>query len=64
VRFHLGVGQRFTFIVPEQKRFMSSRLSVYYEVSTCDLYVRQKMLNKDIPLKDIITLGVGLQWAI
>ena len=43
---------------------MSSRLSVYYEVSTCDLYVRQKMLNKDIPLKDIITLGVGLQWAI
>lgn len=64
LRFHLGVGQRFTVVVPEQKRFMSSRLTVYYEVSTCDLYVRQKILNKSIPLKDIITLGVGLQWTI
>lgn len=64
MRFHLGLGQRFTFAIPEHKRWISSSLSVYYEVSTCDLYVRQKFLNKKIPLKDIITLAVGLQWAI
>ena len=64
MRFHLGLGQRFTFAIPEHKRWISSSLSVYYEVSTCDLYVRQKILNKKIPLKDIITLAVGLQWAI
>ena len=64
MRFHLGIGQRFTFAIPERKRWMSSSLSVYYEISTCDLYVRQKFLNKKIPLKDIITLAVGLQWSI
>lgn len=64
IRFHLGLGQRITVTIPENRRRFSSALSLYYEVSTCDLYVRQKILNKSIPIKDIIALGVGLQWTI
>lgn len=64
VRFHLGIGQRFTYVIPDKFRYLSSRMSFYYEISTCDLYLRQKFINKTIPLKDIITLGVGVQWAI
>ncbi len=64
IRFHLGLGQRFSFHLPEEKRFLSSKISLYYEVSTCDLYVRQKFLNKDIPLKEIIALAVGVVCTI
>lgn len=64
MRIHLGVGQRFIFVVPESKRRIFSRVAVYYEVSTCDLYIRQKALNHNIPWRDILTLGVGVQWTM
>jgi len=64
VRFHLGLGQRFTYHIPERKRYLHSKISLYYEVSTCDLYVRQKWLNSSIPLKDIITLGIGMIYTL
>lgn len=64
VRFHLGIGQRITLNIPEHRRYLGRELSVYYEVSTCDLYVRQKILNGRIPFKDIITLGIGVIYTI
>ncbi len=64
IRFHLGLGQRISFLIPREKRFMSRKVSLYYEVSTCDLYLRQKFLNSSIPLKDIITLGIGAIFTI
>jgi len=64
VRFHLGLGQRFTYKIPQEKRYLSREVSVYYEVSTCDLYVRQKIRNRSIPLRDIVILSVGAIWKI
>ncbi len=64
MRFHLGLGQRFTFDIPRSRRFLSSSISLYYELSTCDLYVRQKILNSSIPLRDILVLGIGAVWKI
>ncbi len=64
MRFHLAFGQRWTFTIPRDKRVMSSQLSVYYEISTCDLYVRQKVLNSTIPFKDILSLGFGVIFEI
>lgn len=59
MRFILGIGQRINFHIPESRRWMSRQLSLYYEVSTCDLYVRQKILNSSIPMKDLLSLGIG-----
>ena len=64
VRFHLGVGQKVTFLIPANRRFLAKKISLYYEVSTCDLYVRQKFLSKTIPFKDIICLALGVQYTI
>ena len=64
IRFHLGLGLRFSYDIPESKRFLGRRISVYYEISTCDLYVRQKVLNSYIPLKDILSIGAGLIYTI
>lgn len=60
MRFHLALGQRWTVNIPRDKRLISSELSIYYEVSTCDLYVRQKIRSSSIPLKDILSLGLGV----
>lgn len=64
VRFQLGVGQRLSWIIPENHRFLSRKISLYYEIVTCDLYIRQKFLNKSIPLRDIIGVGVGVVYTI
>lgn len=64
IRFHLGFGQRITVNIPTARRFFADRFSLYYGVSTCDLYVRQKFLNSNVPLKDIICLTVGVQYTI
>lgn len=60
VRFRLGIGQRLTYDLPADKRYIARRISVYYEISTCDVYVRQKFLSSSIPFRDIIAIGVGL----
>lgn len=60
MRFRLGFGQRWTVNIPREKRLISSELSVYYEISTCDLYVRQKICSSSIPFKDILSLGFGV----
>lgn len=64
MRFFLGVGQRLTVNIPYERRRLGRQLSVYYEISTCDLYVRQKFLSSSIPLKDIITIGIGIIYTI
>lgn len=64
VRFHVGVGQKFKVCGVQRRSHWFKDLAIYYEVSTCDLYVRQRFLNHSIPLGDIICLGVGLQYTI
>jgi len=64
MRFHIAVGQRWSFAIPRNKRLLASQLCLYYELSTCDLYVRQKYLNSSIPFKDILSLGFGVIFTI
>ncbi|MCM1079944.1 MAG: hypothetical protein NC116_10865 [Clostridium sp.] len=64
LRFHIGMGQKVTFTIPASRRVLAKKISLYYEVSTCDLYVRQKFLSKTIPFKDIICLALGVQYTI
>lgn len=64
MRFHFGLGQRFSVRIPPERRFLGRELTVFYEFSTCDLYIRQKILNKSIPWKNLFSLGLGLQWKI
>lgn len=59
IRFHLGIGTRATFNIPPHKRFFMKQFSLYFVVSTCDLYVRQKIIDGAVPFGDIITLGIG-----
>lgn len=64
IRFHLFLGQRYTVHIPRNKRYLSKQVSFVWELSTCDLYVVSKFVNHSIPLKDILSLSLGLKMKI
>ena len=62
VRFHLFVGQRYSFNIPADKRFMAQKLSAVWEVSACDLYVLNRAVNKSLPWYEMFSLSLGLKY--
>ncbi len=61
-RLNLALGQRITFLIPEKKRRRSRSMSLFYEISTCDLYIRNKIEDSYVPLKDILGLSIGVKF--
>jgi hypothetical protein len=59
---NVALGQRLTFNIPEKARKRYSRISLFYEVGTCDLYIRSMFQDSSIPLKDILGLSIGLKF--
>lgn len=64
VRINAFVGQRVTKIVPANKRKFLKSVSAFYEVSTCDLYMRLLVMEKKVSLWDILCLSVGVKMQI
>ncbi len=64
VRINVFVGQRITAIVPENRRKFLKNISAFYEVSTCDLYVRAMVQDSSVSLWDILSLSLGLKMQI
>ncbi len=64
VRFHLFVGQRLTYDIDPQRRFLAKSVTFFYEISTCDLYVISAVTNSYLRPRDYLSLSFGLkfQW--
>lgn len=62
IRAHVFVGQRYTLHIPKHKRYLSSKVSAVWELSTCDLYVVSKAVNKTLPFWDTLSLSFGLKY--
>lgn len=60
-RLNVAVGQRFTWHIPSEKRRQARSISFFYEVSSCDLYLRAKIVDGAVPLKDVLGLSLGLK---
>ena len=60
-RLNIALGQRITWNIPHNRRKYAKSISLFYEVSTCDLYIRSKFQDNSIPLKDIIGLSIGVK---
>ena len=60
-RLNVAFGQRIMFQIPESKRKRHNRIALYYEVGTCDLYIRA-MFQSSVPLKDILGLSIGMKF--
>lgn len=62
VRFSIGFGGRINWDIPEARRLHGDRLSLYYELSMCDLQIVSAVPNREITFGDILRLGVGIQY--
>jgi len=60
-RLNVAVGQRLTLQIPSAKRRAAKSVSLFYEVSTCDLYMRSKFIDHTVPWKDMLGLSIGLK---
>ena len=60
-RLNIALGQRVTVQIPTAKRKRAKSVSLFYEVSTCDLYIRSMFQTSGIPLKDILGLSLGVK---
>ena len=55
------VGQQLTWNIPHWLQRKRKSVTLFYEVSTCDLYLRTYATEKDIKLSDILGLSVGVK---
>ncbi|MCR5131899.1 MAG: hypothetical protein K6C10_10635 [Prevotella sp.] len=60
-RLNVAFGQRLTLEIPYEKRKATRSISLFYEVSTCDLYLRTLLIGHSVPLKDVIGLSIGVK---
>lgn len=61
VRIHVFLGQRFTYDIDPRRRFTAKAITLFYEVSTCDLYVVSAFTNKYLKPKDYLSLSFGVK---
>lgn len=64
VRFNVFLGQRLGLIVPRSKRKLVKSVTLFYEVSSCDLYIRSFAQDSDVRLWDILSLSFGAKFQL
>lgn len=60
MRFHAFIGERITLKLKNARRWHKS-ISFFYELSTCDLYLINKVGNRALKPKDYLSLSVGVK---
>lgn len=64
IRTHIFLGQRLTYDIDKERRFMAKSISLFYELSTCDLLLISRVTNKYLKARDYLSLSFGIkfQW--
>ena len=60
-RLNAALGQRISWEIPSNRRKYAKSVTLFYEVSSCDLYIRAKFQDGSVPLKDILGLSIGVK---
>lgn len=63
VRIHVFLGERITFKLKNQNQFVKS-VSLFYELSTSDLYLINAIDNKYLTPSDYLSLAIGVKVQI
>ena len=64
IRTHIFLGQRVTFDIPRKKRFMAKSITLFYELSSCDLYIISAFTNSYLRMHDYLSLSFGLRMQL
>ena len=62
LRPNIYLGERLEFNIPESRRQIAKSICVFYEISTCDYFIIQKIHNKHFSPEKFLTLSLGLQF--
>jgi len=63
IRTHVFLGERITFNLDKHK-WASKSITLFYELSTCDLYIITAVGNHTLKPKDYLSLSFGLKIQI
>jgi len=61
VRIHAFLGQRITYDIDPKRRFTAKALTLFYEISTCDLYIISAFTNRYLRPRDYLSLSLGVK---
>ncbi len=61
-RLNLAFGERMTLKIPKEKLKYFSRISLFYELSTCDLYIRSLFQGNGVKFTDIWGCSIGAKF--
>lgn len=64
IRIHAYIGQRFTYELNRQKQYKAKAITLYYELSTCDLYLISAIGNKYLKPSDYLSLSFGIKFQL
>ncbi len=64
LRANVFLGQGVGLYVPHNKRKFLKKITAFYEVSTCDLYIRAMVQDRTVKLKDIVSLSLGVKMQV
>ena len=60
-RLNVFLGERITKTVPNNRRKFIKSITGFYELSTCDLYIRSMIQDSSVHLNDIVGLSLGIK---
>ena len=60
-RLNVFLGERITKTVPNNRRKFIKSITAFYELSTCDLYIRSMIQDSSVHLNDIVGLSLGVK---
>ncbi|MBQ8502633.1 MAG: hypothetical protein IJ494_10180 [Bacteroides sp.] len=61
VRFHIFMGQRLTYDFDRSKQLFAKAITLFYEISTCDLFAVSAFTNSYLKPKDYLSLSFGVK---
>lgn len=64
IRTHVFLGQRLTYKIDSPKRFFAKEMTLFYEISTCDLYVVSAATNSSLKPSDYLSLSFGVKFQL
>lgn len=64
IRSNIFLGERLRYRIPSNIHKRHNSISVYYELSTCDLYLVSYATNKYLSLWDILSLSFGMKFEL
>ncbi len=61
IRIHAFAGQRITYEIDPERCFRAKSVTLFYEISTCDLYIVSAFTNRYLKPKDYLSLSFGVK---